>query len=129
MPNQLTKKDIKQIVEKSIEGFAKIVAKGFSSLEDKIVGVKTELEDKIVGVKTELEDKILGVKTELEDKINQTVDGNDKIIKELKDMRAENAASLGARDRLYAKIKDHESRIIKLEKSIKIKKPAPVLKK
>jgi len=110
---KITKQDIKDIVGEAIEEFAHIVNKGF---EEQTKIFKSELKEEI-GNSERRVTKIF--KSELKEEIGNSerrvIESNEKIAKEVKDMREEQVAIIGGRERVNDTLLNHGDRIDGLE--------------
>jgi hypothetical protein len=97
MSEYTTKKDVENIVNNAIEGFARIVNKGF---EDQKKEIGRIVEEKVSEAKREL------------------LESNDKIISDLKTIREEQIMNIAAHDRMQETIDIHGIKIKNLETKI-----------
>ena len=100
-------KEIEKMTDNKINEFAIITHEGFME-QNKLFNKKID------GVKTELKQGISDAKTEL-------IESNEKIAKELKDNREEQAAIVGGHQRIDDTLLNHGDRISNLEIITKIK--------
>ncbi len=112
----VTKKDLKEGLKETADEILSAVNKGF---QEQTKFFRGELKDGINGVRGELKDGINGVRNELKSEIKdfrrEVLENNEKMMTELKTIRQEQVANIGAHDRMQGKIGNHEVRIKKLE--------------
>ena len=131
----LTKEDIQNIqdiVNGAINSFAVVINQGFSEQQKYIDGKIDNLNDKVNNLDRKinyLDHKIDKLRDELNHKIDKlqddyqkTLESNERIATEIKDMRQEQVMIIGGRERVDDtlldhddKIKDHEGRITIME--------------
>lgn len=123
---EINKHEIKKIVDdsvnNSIEKFSGIVNNGFEE-QAKVFrdGLKQEIEkvdqkiEKVYKKVEKVDQKVERVENKVEESERNILDSNEKIVTELKTIRQEQVANVGAHDRIQENIDDHNFRIKKLE--------------
>ena len=100
MDNQpATKKDIDKI-ERTITDLTAVIQTSFEGVHAEISSVRSELKNDIASVRSELKNDIMSVNNKLNDIKTEVLESNEHIAKEVSDMRAEQAAIAGGKDRL-----------------------------